>query len=85
MFFLSGFEATNSLATFTKDILSVSSLWKESTAKELKRFWVIVAQSHVFNLRARENDRSGVALVAAPTRTNFINLIKLPKRLRWCT
>ena len=63
---------------FTKDILFVSSLWKESTANELKRFCVIVARSHVFNLRAREKDRSGVALVVNTPKNYYnINLLTL--------
>ena len=39
-----------------------------------------MARSHVFNLRAREKDHSGVALVAASTRTSLIHLMTFPKR-----
>ena len=74
MLFLFGFASTNSLATSIIDILSVTSLWDDNIAKALKRFCDIVDRNHVFNLHANEKDLSGVALVAAPTRTSFDNL-----------
>ena len=44
----------------------------------LKHFCDIVDRTHVFNLLANEKDYSGVALVAAPTRISFINLLTFP-------
>ena len=63
------------------------SFWNDKTVNELKSFWFIVDRSQVLNLRANEKDRSGVALVAALTKTakspNVLNvfLIFCPRSL----
>ena len=66
-------RAANSLATSTRQSLSVLCLWVLSIVRllNLQLVCVIVERSHVFSLRAKEKDLSPAALVAGFTRRSL--------------
>ena len=67
-----GLFSTKSFAIFTRETLSTRSLYWDKIDNELNRFCVIDDRRNVLILRANENERSGVAVVAPPIKTILI-------------